>query len=215
MSQIELLDEPKCLRDGEQRQLRADLHQCERMRPLSEFVERVRVERGGRSVPFFDPLDGGVNAQCLFLLEAPGPQAVRSGYVSRNNPDESAKNWFELNAEASIDRRVTIIWNIVPWYIGAGGRIRPTGARDVQEGLPYLSQLLTLLPALRLVVLVGKKAGQARSAIDTLTCGILIEELPHPSPMFVNRKPGNRQLVLDGLLRVGAVLNALGSSSTR
>lgn len=41
---------------------------------LSQFVEGTR-ERVNVEVPFFDPLDGGVNAQCLFVLEA----SVRKG----------------------------------------------------------------------------------------------------------------------------------------
>ena len=40
-------------------------------------------------IPHFDPLDGGSNAQVLFLMEAPGPKASASGFVSRNNPDET------------------------------------------------------------------------------------------------------------------------------
>ncbi len=39
-----------------------------------------------QEIPFFDPLDGDVNARCLFVAEAPGPRAVLSGFVSRDNP---------------------------------------------------------------------------------------------------------------------------------
>jgi hypothetical protein len=41
----------------------------------------------------------------LFVLEAPGPQAVRSGFMSRNNPDETAKNWFDPSRDTGINRR--------------------------------------------------------------------------------------------------------------
>ncbi len=71
-------------------------------------------------VPHFDPLDGGINARVLFLLEAPGAKAVASGFVSRNNPDETARNFFDLNMAAGIARRDTVCWNVVPWYIGTG-----------------------------------------------------------------------------------------------
>ena len=71
-------------------------------------------------IPQFDPLDGGIDAECLFLLEAPGPKAVNSGFVSRNNPDETAKNFFELNVGAGLERSKTITWNVVPWYVGSG-----------------------------------------------------------------------------------------------
>ena len=138
---------------------------------------------------------------------ATGPQAVRSGFVSRNNPDETAKNWFELNAAAGIDRRRTITWNIVPWYIGHDGGIRPATTADIERGLPYLHRLLALLPSLRVVVLVGKKAGRARSRIQAWASGVTILELPHPSPMFVNRRPHHRDVVLQGLQRVRGVLD--------
>ena len=175
--------------------------------PLTAFVRSVREESCEDAVPYFDPLDGGVGAECLFLLEAPGPQAVRSGFVSRNNPDESAKNWFELNAAAGIDRRRTVTWNIVPWYIGSNGAIRAATAADIQRGLPYLQRLLALLPALRVVVLVGKKAGGARVMIHEFAKAVRILEVPHPSPKFVNRQPQNREFLLQRLQDVRAALD--------
>jgi len=66
--------------------------------PLTAFVEAIRKETGLiREIPYFDPLDGGINAKCLFLFEAPGPRAVYSGFISRNNPDESAQQRLFLN----------------------------------------------------------------------------------------------------------------------
>jgi uracil-DNA glycosylase len=170
-------------------------------------VELVRIESGEPDVPYFDPLDGGIEAECLFLLEAPGPKAVLSGFVSRNNPDETAKNWFELNLEAGIDRRRTIMWNIVPWYIGRDGGIRPVTTADLELGLPYLHRLVSLLSALRVVPLVGKKAGRARTSIQAWASRITIIELPHPSPVFLNRRPHHRDLVRQGLHHVREVLD--------
>ena len=40
------------------------------------------------------------DAAILYLLEAPGRRAIESGFVSRDNPDETAKNFFLLNIEA-------------------------------------------------------------------------------------------------------------------
>lgn len=85
------------------------------------------------SIPDFDPWDGGVHAQVLFLLEAPGSKAVDSGFVSRNNPDETAKNFFELNRDAGIPRELTVIWNVVPWYIGDGARIRAAKSQETRR----------------------------------------------------------------------------------
>ena len=145
-------------------------------------------------VPYFDPWDGGVEATTLFLLEAPGPKAVHSGFVSRNNPDETAKNFFELNIEAGIDRKRTVIWNAVPWYIGDGRKIRAATPKDLADGLRPLPRLLALLPKLREIVLVGRKAEKAAAQLDRNSYAVFT--CPHPSPMFVNNAPGNRGKIL-------------------
>lgn len=194
------MDAPKTLRSPEARQRRLAAIEEHHVAPLSAFVRRLRTEMGrGYEIPYFDPLDGGICADCLYLLEAPGPKAVVSGFISRNNPDETAKNFFLLNREAGIDRRRTIIWNIVPWYIGSETRIRPANARDLGTAGPALVRLAGLLPALHSIVLVGKKAATAESTIRTLIPGALVYSVPHPSPMFVNRLPGNRALLLEKL----------------
>ncbi|MGA2970791.1 MAG: uracil-DNA glycosylase [Acidimicrobiales bacterium] len=196
-----IVDEPKCLRDQTQCDARRALLGSPTLRELTAFVQRLRSDIGG-DVPDFDPLDGGTTAECLFLLEAPGPRAVQTGFVSRNNPDETAKNWHDLNRLAGIDRRRTLTWNIVPWYIGENSRIRPATQDDINRGLPYLQELLGLLPNLHVVVLVGRKAGCAQSRIREWAGHVEIIELPHPSPTFVNRAPPHRDLILQKLLTV-------------
>ncbi len=158
------------------------------------------------SIPYFDPWDGGINAEVLFLLEAPGPKAVEAGFISRNNPDETAKNFFLLNQEAGIARARTVTWNVVPWYIGSGTRIRPANRTDIKQGSTPLADLLALLPALRAVVLVGQKAGMARRVIGDLLPGVRVFDTPHPSPLFVNNKPENRIRLLAALKDVAEFL---------
>lgn len=87
---------------------RRDMIKDEHVKPLTSFVEGMLKdvnlqEAMGRNfqIPFFDPLDGGVNASILFLLEAPGPKAIKSGFVSRDNPDNTAKNFRKLNEGAA------------------------------------------------------------------------------------------------------------------
>mgnify|MGYP005853568119 CR=1 FL=1 len=177
--------------------------------PLTEFVESLRERMGPEySIPYVDPWDGGVEARLLYLLEAPGPRAVRSGFVSRNNPDETAKNFFELNQEAGIDRRLTVIWNVVPWYIGDGRRIRAAKREDLSAGTESLRELVALLPRLEVVVLVGRKAGNARGLVEGIAPKSRIFECPHPSPMFVNRATGNRERILGVLREVRSALGA-------
>lgn len=191
------MDSPKTLSSVAERSTRADLLSRPHANPLTLFVAAMRVEKGpDYQIPDFDPLDGGVEAQVLFLLEAPGRKAIATGFVSRNNPDETAKNFFLLNAEAGIDRRLTAIWNAVPWYIGSGTKIRPAKNQDVREAEMWLVQLLSILPRVRFVVFVGRKALHARSVVQTFRSNIEIMEMPHPSPMFINRDSGNRGQVL-------------------
>lgn len=178
------------------------------MAPLTALVDRIRRERRcGNAVPYCDPADGGVHAECLLLLEAPGPKAVESGFVSRNNPDETAKNFLELNRMAGLPRTRTLTWNIVPWYLGASGRIRPAKPTDIDEGWPYLLFLLGVLPSLRVAVLVGRKAQKVKRRPVQARPDLRLLDCPHPSPLFVNRRPGNR-----GLIRrlLGEAVDALG-----
>lgn len=176
--------------------------------PLTDLVHAIRQERGlSEEVPYFDPLDGGVEARVLFVLEAPGPKAVASGFVSRNNPDETAKNTFLFLKAAGIPRRLTLLWNIVPWYIGSRQKIRPATFTDLEEGRQYLLRLLKRLPKLEVVVLVGRKAERTEQWLK-VRCDPQIRLLraPHPSPLFVNRSPVNRKMVEDAMRKVASAL---------
>jgi uracil-DNA glycosylase len=204
-------DTPKSLGDPVVRTARRAQLNDARVAPLTEYVEQLRARVGGTAaVPDFDPWDGGINAEVLFLLEAPGAKAVETGFVSRNNPDETAKNFFLLNQEAGIARERTVLWNIVPWYIGTGTRIRPANPTDIAQGIGPLPELLTLLPALHAVVLVGQKAGAARRAIAELRPTVRVFDTPHPSPLFINNKPENRGRLLGALKDVASFLGDRG-----
>ncbi len=84
-------------------------------------------------IPDFDPCDGGIDSRLLILLEAPGRKAVSSGFVSRNNPDPTAKNLCLELATVKIPRGVTAIWNIIPWYVGTAAKIRPVLPSDLRQ----------------------------------------------------------------------------------
>ena len=101
MSTQRFTDRPKLLADPAACAARTKQLREPHIAPLTVFVEALRAQVGpDLSIPNFDPWDGGIDADILYLLEAPGPKAVLSGFISRNNPDETAKNFFELNAEA-------------------------------------------------------------------------------------------------------------------
>lgn len=179
--------------------------------PLTAFVERLRLAwGGGEAVPWFDPTEAGVAARILVLLEAPGPRATGaggprpasagSGFVSSDNNDQSAANMWQLLREAGIDRgRDLATWNVVPWYVGDGSQIRAITVRDMDEARAALHELMGLLPDLRAVVLLGKKAEKAwyrASPASTLP----VISAPHPSPLSLNGRPARRQEILDALV---------------
>ena len=196
------VDQPKSLAYESVRKHRVGLLNEAHIVPLTKFVKRLRLNLvPGYDVPFFDPFDGGTAATVLFVLEAPGPKAIQSGFVSRNNPDETAKNMFTFLIEAGFQREDTVLWNIVPWYIGSGTKIRPAYGKDIQDGMPHLEQVIGLLPALKIIALVGKKAGKAKSALSKIS-GPPIVETFHPSPQFVNRNKGNRVKIIDAFRKI-------------
>ena len=84
-------------------------------------------------------------------------------------------------------------------YIGSGQRIRAADKGDLAAGLPYLEQLLQLLPALRIVVIMGQKPGFAEKYIAASRPDVEVVRSPHPSPLYVNRQPGNREKILGAL----------------
>lgn len=176
--------------------------------PLTEYVTALRAKTGrGSDIPYFDPLDGGIRAQCLFLLEAPGPKAVKSGFVSRNNPDQTARNFFLLNREAGIDRRLTVTWNIVPWYIGDGNKIRAAKRSDIEAGKTHLWTLLSMLADLRCIALIGRKAQRVEPVLRQRYPRLNIVNMMHPSPRVVNTNPANRSKILASMLVVAESLD--------
>lgn len=181
------------------------------MEPLTTFAAQLRLTHP-EGVPDFDPLDGGVDAECLFLLEAPGRKAVRSGFVSRNNPDETASNFFKLNEEANLRRNCTVTWNAVPWYIGDSQRIRAATRADLSAAQEHLVRLLSLLPRLRAIVLVGRKAQLFTTMVQQLAPSVTVLSCPHPSPLSLNGRAARRAELLACLVKVAQLLGQGGKS---
>jgi hypothetical protein len=112
--------EPHSMRDVNVRERRRAMLTKPHIAPLTAYAAKLR-QRGFIEVPEFDPLDGGVNAQVLFLFEKPGPmtaEAGGSGFISRNNDDPTAEATFHFMEQAGIPRELTITWNVIPWWNG-------------------------------------------------------------------------------------------------
>ncbi len=169
----------------------------------------MRQSKPGAAVPYFDPTEAGIRARILLLLEAPGRRSALeagSGFVSPDNDDQTARNMWHLLREAGIDRgRDVVTWNVVPWYIGDGAKIRATRASDLDEAREATRELLSLLPNIRVVVLFGRPAAAAWRSL-----GLNLEaiEASHPSPLNLNTRPERREEIrlalAQALARAGA-----------
>ena len=180
-------DHPKTLREAPARAHRRTLLAAPHVAPLVAYGASL-AERLGRAVPDVDPLDGGIDARLLILLETPGPKVLGTGFVSRDNPDGTAANMFRFLTQAGISRSDTVIWNIVPWLIQtAGERNRNPTRAEVAEGLCHLPDFLNLLPRLELAVVAGRKAEAAVGLLETRKIPCLT--MPHPSPTYVCTSP--------------------------
>lgn len=156
---------------------------------FEQVVQKIKGDRGlDRQVPGFDPANGNERAKFLFLLEAPGPKAVETGIISFNNPDPTARNLRDQLAAAGIVRSEIALWNVVPWFLSDGPRIRPARDDDLQDALPYLLPVVQAMRDLRCIVLVGGAARRAHFLLSrSTTARILI--CHHPSARVMHGNP--------------------------
>lgn len=174
------------MRDADVRERRRAMLTQPHIAPLTAYAARLR-QRDSVEVPEFDPLDGGVEAQVLFLFEKPGPmtaaEAGGSGFISRNNDDPTAEATFRFMEQAGIPRRLTVTWNVIPWWNGT----RKVTGKELREGVACVRDLIALLPKLRAVVLVGQKAERARAYLDGTRLKLFVSA--HPSPLVRAKHP--------------------------
>ncbi len=195
---------PRALRDPDACKRRKRLlEDAPHMRPLNEYVAGLR-KRPGVEVPDFDPLDGGVDARLLFLFEKPGPMTAvdgarrGSGFISRDNDDPTAENTFLFMREAGIPRKLTVTWNVIPWWNGT----RTVTAAELREGAEETRRLAGLLPRLRAVVFVGEKASRARPHLED--AGLAFFSSRHPSPIVRAARPDEWRAIPSVWAKAGA-----------
>lgn len=168
---------------------------------------RDALERQGRRVPGFDPLDGGAAARLLILLETPGPGGDGPRLVSRDNPTGTARNLSRFLAGAGIARADTILWNAVPWIVHPpGARNRALRRGEIAEGLKLLPAFLDLLPRLEVAVLAGRVAGTAAEVVARARPAVHVLAMPHPSPTFVCTSPDVPRRIAATLAQAAALL---------
>jgi hypothetical protein len=178
---IEGTDCARSLRSPEAVALRRGMLHQPHIAPLTNFVATLRAEHSDWEIPDFDPLDGGVNADMLFLFETPGPMTSAagggSGFISRNNNDPTAEAAFGFMKQANLPRNRTISWNVVPGWNGT----RKITATELREAVAAIKDFLPMISGLRTIVFVGKKAQRAKPQVEGL--GLRIFLSAHPSPL--------------------------------
>ena len=164
---------------------------------------RAQVHERGLDVPDLDPLGGGDETRILYLLEAPGPKAAKlwggSGFISMDNNDATAQTVFDLTRHAGVPRDWISIWNIVPWYVGDGKRIRAVKPIEIKEGRGHLRELLALLPKLRVVVTLGEHAAKGWEELIPEFPQLVTLTTWHTSGQALNPDPRRRAHVLTTL----------------
>ncbi len=177
----------RSLRSAQAVALRREMLRQPHIAPLTCFVEKLKVDHPSSEFPYFDPLDGGSCAEILFLFEKPGRLTSAagngSGFISRDNNDPTAEATFNFMKESKLRRKHTVLWNVVPGWNG----VREITTMELKDGVDHLKALLPLLPELRTIVLVGKKAQRAKPFIEPL--GVRILASAHPSPLVRASRP--------------------------
>ena len=195
-------NQPRAMADPTVAQQRRTLLELPEHAPLQRYVQNLRtqVATRGLDIPDLDPLGGGVHTRILYLLEAPGPKAARrwggSGFISMDNDDPTAQNVFYLTREADVPREWTAAWNIVPWYVGDGERIRSVQPDEIAEGRTHLRKLLALWPELRVVVTLGKPAALGWKQLAAEFPQLVTLTTWHASGLALNAHPSRRAHLL-------------------
>jgi len=140
---------------------------------LNAFAKALGQMHAG--VPFFDPDGGGVRARILLLLSDPGANGAQvTRIASVDNPDKTARNLTRMLAEAKLDPRDTVNWNIVPWATS-------NPFSELDAGMDALRKLLPQLTALRVVVAMGTKARHGWARLRQDYPGLRTCETWHPA----------------------------------
>lgn len=176
------------------------------IKPLNQAVDKILRSNSNLAwrIPTFDPHDGGVDAEVLFVLEAPGPQSVITGFISRDNPDATARNWIKLSQEARLDRKRTAMWNICPQYIcNKKGNVRRPSSSEIQTGYSFIKEhIIPKMNKIKLVVMVGESSRKCREQFKKDFPSLELDQCPHPSQMFINRnRHVNYETVRTSLIR--------------
>jgi len=154
--------------------------------PLTEWVASVRDRLDscqGATVCEFDPACGGIQARVMYLAQDPSSTASLSGFISPDNNDATARATTEACAEAGVEARERIHWNVYPWWLAAPCPSQVPNPSELASQL--LHELFQLVPEVVVsVVLIGGEAQRSwarLSRVHPIRDNIHVWHGPHPS----------------------------------
>jgi uracil-DNA glycosylase family 4 len=148
-------------------------------------------------VPLPDEKNGGIHAKILFLVERPGRVGTgKSGRISFENEDPTAKFFRDLFFSISINRRNIFITNAVLCHpIVMEYKDTPASIKELKNCLYFLErQIMTIRP--KLIITLGTKPLQAikylyphRITLKEFKLKrnigeVIIDELPYIYPLY-------------------------------
>ncbi|GBF07581.1 hypothetical protein DAERI_150099 [Deinococcus aerius] len=130
-----------------------------RMLPLTEYTDDL-ARRTNRVIPFFDPEDGGTQAELLLLMSHvdgdPGSARNGSPFISMENEDPTANNLQRVILDLGLPRSTLLLWNVVPWQDG-------DPKKEAGVGAIHLPRLIQRLPNLRGIAVLSKEGSVVKS----------------------------------------------------
>lgn len=161
------------------------------VRPLMDIVRSIRAR--GLCVPNVDPDDGGIHARVLILLETPGPRAVGTFYISRSNPDPSARNIGKALDFAGFTRPDVLLWNVVPYCVSTIGGNQNVTAGQIRQAAPDTQAFIDAMLSFAVVIFCGRQAQRTRKLLRFKPTAQVLETF-HPGGQAYDREHLRRHL---------------------
>jgi hypothetical protein len=187
-------------------------HWCDpHVRRLNEYVAANHISV--KSMPYFDPLDGGSEAQVLILLESPTRSGPCPRFASRDNRGPTQVNLKQCLEQSGLPREDSVLWNAYPWLPEKFGAHRTLPIASITKGLRALPCVLKMLPNIKIAVLAGSLAQQAAPVIRRYISCIKIIETFHPSPKSLSVDNSQHNHIIDALKSAKLLLDAADDRS--
>lgn len=175
------------------------------MRRLNEYVDANHIL--SKSMPYFDPLDGGIEARVLILLESPTRSGPYPRFASRDNRSPTQVNLKQCLEQSGLPRKDSVLWNAYPWLPDEFDAHRTFPIASITRGMLALPSVLKMLPNIEVAVLAGSLAWQASSVIYRYISCIKIIETFNPSPKSLSVDQSRRDHIIAALKRAKLLLD--------